>query len=138
MVKDLKPGSNVLIVSHGNTLRAMISLLEQLSPEEAAALSVPRCNPLQYRFNVADGAPSILPFDEPHVDALGYRGQGRWLSSLADINNAAAQEQTSLHTLPSTEEMDVLRDVKWRCGAATVMRPATVDAAQFEECEMVV
>jgi 2,3-bisphosphoglycerate-dependent phosphoglycerate mutase len=50
----LSGGRDVLVVAHGNSLRALCALLDDLSPEELAALNVPNARPLRYDL-VADG-----------------------------------------------------------------------------------
>jgi 2,3-bisphosphoglycerate-dependent phosphoglycerate mutase len=54
IVPDLRAGSLVLVVSHGNTLRALIKHLESVSDEASAALNVPNAVPLRYELD-ADG-----------------------------------------------------------------------------------
>lgn len=44
----LKAGSNVLVVAHGNSLRALIMALESLSPEQILARELPTGVPLTY------------------------------------------------------------------------------------------
>ncbi|GAA4807340.1 2,3-bisphosphoglycerate-dependent phosphoglycerate mutase [Olivibacter ginsenosidimutans] len=44
----LTDGKNILIVAHGNSLRALVMYLEKLSPQEIAALEIPTGIPLKY------------------------------------------------------------------------------------------
>ena len=48
IVPDLRAGSLVLVVSHGNTLRALIKHLESVSDDASAALNVPNAVPVRY------------------------------------------------------------------------------------------
>jgi 2,3-bisphosphoglycerate-dependent phosphoglycerate mutase len=48
IVPDLRAHACVLVVSHGNTLRALVKHLEGVSDEASAALSVPNAVPLRY------------------------------------------------------------------------------------------
>ncbi len=48
IVPGLRPGMTVLMVSHGNTLRALVKHLEEIGDEEIAALNVPNGIPLLY------------------------------------------------------------------------------------------
>ena len=48
---DLRTGACVLIVSHGNTLRALIKHLDRISDEQVAALNVPTGTPLAYELD---------------------------------------------------------------------------------------
>lgn len=56
MVADLRAGRVVLVVAHGNSLRAMIKYLDGTSEEEIAGLNVPTGNPLVY-----DLGPDLRP-----------------------------------------------------------------------------
>ncbi len=48
IVPDLRAGSLVLVVSHGNTLRALVKHLESVSDAASAGLNVPNAVPLPY------------------------------------------------------------------------------------------
>jgi 2,3-bisphosphoglycerate-dependent phosphoglycerate mutase len=48
IVPDLRTGACVLVVSHGNTLRALIKHLDGLSEAQVAGLNVPTGSPLLY------------------------------------------------------------------------------------------
>jgi 2,3-bisphosphoglycerate-dependent phosphoglycerate mutase len=60
IVPDLRAGGCVLVVSHGNTLRALVKHLESISDEEIAELEIPTGIPLVYQLG-----PDLRP------DALG-------------------------------------------------------------------
>lgn len=47
----LKKGENVLVVAHGNSLRALMMYLEKISPKEIAKLEIPCGVPRNYEFN---------------------------------------------------------------------------------------
>jgi 2,3-bisphosphoglycerate-dependent phosphoglycerate mutase len=49
VVPDLRTGACVLIVSHGNTLRALVRHLDAIGDDEIAALDIPNGIPLVYR-----------------------------------------------------------------------------------------
>ncbi len=49
IVPDLRTGACVLVVSHGNTLRALIKHLDEIDDEEITALNIPNGIPLLYR-----------------------------------------------------------------------------------------
>lgn len=46
---DLRAGKNVLVVAHGNSLRAIIMQLEQLTPEQILQVELPTGEPWLYR-----------------------------------------------------------------------------------------
>jgi len=48
---DLKAGKNILIVAHGNSLRALIMHLDNLSKEEVVKLEIPTGEPILYEFD---------------------------------------------------------------------------------------
>ncbi|MDO5513233.1 phosphoglyceromutase [Corynebacterium sp.] len=50
----LKEGKNVLVAAHGNSLRALVKHLDNISDEDIAALNIPTGIPLVYEFD-ADG-----------------------------------------------------------------------------------
>jgi 2,3-bisphosphoglycerate-dependent phosphoglycerate mutase len=45
---ELKAGDNILVVAHGNSLRALIMYLENLSPEEIVKVEIPTGVPILY------------------------------------------------------------------------------------------
>ena len=45
---DIKAGRNVLIAAHGNSLRALVKYLENVSDEEIVELNIPTGIPLVY------------------------------------------------------------------------------------------
>ena len=47
----LREGKNVLIVAHGNSLRALIMLLEDLTPEAIIAIEIPTGVPITYELD---------------------------------------------------------------------------------------
>ena len=51
IVPDLKAGKVVLIAAHGNSLRAMVKHLDQISDEDIAALNIPTAQPLVYELD---------------------------------------------------------------------------------------
>jgi len=50
ILPDLRRGRSVLVVAHGNTIRALVQAIDDLDEEEVAQLEVPPCIPLVYRF----------------------------------------------------------------------------------------
>jgi 2,3-bisphosphoglycerate-dependent phosphoglycerate mutase len=48
IVPDLRFGKTVLIVAHGNSLRALVKYLDQMSEEEIVGLNIPTGIPLRY------------------------------------------------------------------------------------------
>ncbi len=51
IVPRLRAGENVLVVAHGNTMRALVMQLEALSVEAVEALEIPTAQPLVYHFD---------------------------------------------------------------------------------------
>jgi 2,3-bisphosphoglycerate-dependent phosphoglycerate mutase len=49
IVPDLRTGACVLVVSHGNTLRALIKHLDEIDDEQITALNIPNGIPLLYQ-----------------------------------------------------------------------------------------
>jgi 2,3-bisphosphoglycerate-dependent phosphoglycerate mutase len=48
---DLKAGKNVLIAAHGNSLRALVKMLDQVSDEEITGFNIPTGIPLAYELD---------------------------------------------------------------------------------------
>ena len=55
IVAELKAGKNVLVAAHGNSLRALVKYLDEISDADIAALNIPTGIPLQYDFEGGDG-----------------------------------------------------------------------------------
>lgn len=53
IVPLLKEGKNVLIVAHGNSLRALVMHLQGYDPEKIATIEIPTGAPLKYELNEA-------------------------------------------------------------------------------------
>ncbi|MDT0183718.1 phosphoglyceromutase [Microbacterium sp. ARD31] len=51
IVPDLRSGRTVLVAAHGNSLRALVKHLDQISDEDIAALNIPTGMPLVYRLD---------------------------------------------------------------------------------------
>ena len=58
IVPDLKAGKRVLVTAHGNSLRALVKLLDGISDEDIAGLNIPTGIPLYYKLN-ADLTPTV-------------------------------------------------------------------------------
>ncbi len=48
LVPALKAGKNILIVAHGNSLRALMQILEKMTPEQIMEVNMPTGIPLRY------------------------------------------------------------------------------------------
>ena len=81
IVPDLRTGKTVLIVAHGNSLRAMVKHLDRMSDAEIVGLNIPTGIPLRYDLD-ADMRP-LLPggtYLDPEAAAAGaaaVAGQGQ-------------------------------------------------------------
>ncbi|MFC7361764.1 phosphoglyceromutase [Nocardioides astragali] len=51
IVPDLRSGRTVLVAAHGNSLRALVKHLDQISDEDIAGLNIPTGMPLLYRLD---------------------------------------------------------------------------------------
>jgi 2,3-bisphosphoglycerate-dependent phosphoglycerate mutase len=51
IVPDLQSGRTVLVAAHGNSLRALVKHLDQISDEDIAGLNIPTGMPLVYRLD---------------------------------------------------------------------------------------
>ena len=55
VIPDLRAGSNVLVVAHGNSLRALVMHLDRLTREQVLQLEIPTGVPLLYEM-ATDGS----------------------------------------------------------------------------------
>jgi 2,3-bisphosphoglycerate-dependent phosphoglycerate mutase len=51
IIPHLKKGENVLVSAHGNSLRSIVMLLDELSEEEVIKLEIPTGEPICYEYN---------------------------------------------------------------------------------------
>lgn len=77
---DLHRYPCVLVVSHGNTLRALVKHLEGVSDKDSAALTVPNAVPLRYEFSgrslAAGSTRRALGAGRPRPRRRGLAGEG--------------------------------------------------------------
>jgi 2,3-bisphosphoglycerate-dependent phosphoglycerate mutase len=81
IVPDLRSGKTVLIVAHGNSLRALVKHLDQMSDDEIVGLNIPTGIPLRYDLD-AELRPLVAggTYLDPEAAAAGaaaVAGQGR-------------------------------------------------------------
>lgn len=75
LLPALRASSSLLVVAHGNSLRALVAVLEGLSPPAIEALNLPTGQPLVYRFRQGGDVPE---------------GPGRYLDPVTAAKAAAA------------------------------------------------
>jgi 2,3-bisphosphoglycerate-dependent phosphoglycerate mutase len=56
IVPELKAGKDVIISAHGNSLRAIVMKLDNMTEAEVLELNIPHCVPIIYDFNEAGEA----------------------------------------------------------------------------------
>jgi 2,3-bisphosphoglycerate-dependent phosphoglycerate mutase len=59
IIPDLLAGETVLIVAHGNSLRALVKHLDSISDEAIAALNIPTGQPLRYDLDTTTWKPVV-------------------------------------------------------------------------------
>jgi len=74
---EVKAGKKVLIAAHGNTLRALVKHLDDISEEEICELNIPTGVPLVYELD-----DDLRPI--PHPDAIAPL-KGRYLGNLEEV-----------------------------------------------------
>ena len=81
IVPDLRAGGCVLVVSHGNTLRALVKHLESIPDDRIAELELPTGIPLVYQLG-PDLRPDALggQYLDPHAARDDIAGQHVWPS----------------------------------------------------------
>jgi 2,3-bisphosphoglycerate-dependent phosphoglycerate mutase len=55
IAEDLLAGKNVIVAAHGNSLRALVKYLDNISDDDIAGLNIPTGIPLQYDLEEKDG-----------------------------------------------------------------------------------
>ncbi|OBK10673.1 phosphoglyceromutase [Mycobacterium asiaticum] len=80
IVPDLRMGKTVLIAAHGNSLRALVKYLDQMSDDDVVGLNIPTGIPLRYDLNdelrpVESGGTYLDP-DAAEAGAAAVAGQG--------------------------------------------------------------
>lgn len=58
----LKNGENCLVVAHGNSLRAIVMVIERLTPREILEVNIPTAVPLLYEFLPENPDPALSGF----------------------------------------------------------------------------
>jgi 2,3-bisphosphoglycerate-dependent phosphoglycerate mutase len=81
IVPDLRAGRHVLVVAHGNSLRALVKHLDDIGDEDIAGLNIPTGIPLVYRLDddlrpVSRGG-QYLDADAAAASIEAVRNQGR-------------------------------------------------------------
>ena len=81
IVPDLRTGRSVLVVAHGNSLRALVKHLDGISDDAIAALNIPTGIPLLYRLD-RDLRPTVaggeyLDADAASASIEAVKNQGR-------------------------------------------------------------
>ncbi|MFZ2509597.1 MAG: phosphoglyceromutase [Gordonia sp. (in: high G+C Gram-positive bacteria)] len=79
---DLRAGKTVLVAAHGNSLRALVKYLDEISDADIAQLNIPTGNPLVYE--VDDNLRAVSPSADPRNPS------GRYLDPEAAAAGAAA------------------------------------------------
>jgi 2,3-bisphosphoglycerate-dependent phosphoglycerate mutase len=51
VVPELRAGRNVLIAAHGNSLRALVKMLDGVSDDEITGFNIPTGIPIEYRLD---------------------------------------------------------------------------------------
>jgi len=85
---ELRAGKTVLVVAHGNSLRALVKYLDDLPAETIVGLNIPTAVPLVYKLN--HRLKPILVQD--HADGLSgaYLGDAEWVNSkIMGVKNQA-------------------------------------------------
>jgi 2,3-bisphosphoglycerate-dependent phosphoglycerate mutase len=76
IVPDLSAGSRVLVVAHGNSLRALVKHLDGISDEEISELNIPTGIPLLYELNGEFRPTKDIPVAERYLtDAEAVRAK---------------------------------------------------------------
>lgn len=80
IVPELKTGKTVLVAAHGNSLRAIVKHLDQISDEDISGLNIPTGVPLYYELDenlqpVKKGGTYLDPDAEAKIAAVANQGK---------------------------------------------------------------
>ena len=80
IVPELKSGKTVLVAAHGNSLRAIVKHLDQISDEDISGLNIPTGVPLYYELDenlqpVKKGGTYLDPDAEAKIAAVANQGK---------------------------------------------------------------
>lgn len=80
IVPELKTGKTVLVAAHGNSLRAIVKHLDQISDEDISGLNIPTGIPLYYELDenlqpVKKGGTYLDPDAEAKIAAVANQGK---------------------------------------------------------------
>jgi 2,3-bisphosphoglycerate-dependent phosphoglycerate mutase len=82
IVPQLKAGKTVLVAAHGNSIRAIVKFLEDMSEEAIPGLEIPTGTPLVYDLDA-----NLKPI--AHADAVEPMKFGHYLGDIESIKAAA-------------------------------------------------
>ncbi len=79
IVPDLKTGKVVLVTAHGNSLRALVKYLENISDDDISGVNIPTGIPLCYEldddFHILDKGKYLDPDAQAKIDAVANQGK---------------------------------------------------------------
>jgi 2,3-bisphosphoglycerate-dependent phosphoglycerate mutase len=79
IIPDLKAGKVVLITAHGNSLRALVKYLENISDDDISELNIPTGIPLYYEldddFQILGKGKYLDPDAQAKIDAVANQGK---------------------------------------------------------------
>ncbi|MDU5316629.1 MAG: 2,3-bisphosphoglycerate-dependent phosphoglycerate mutase, partial [Varibaculum cambriense] len=80
IVPELKSGKTVMVAAHGNSLRAIVKHLDQISDEDISGLNIPTGVPLYYELDenlqpVKKGGTYLDPDAEAKIAAVANQGK---------------------------------------------------------------
>lgn len=92
ILPELDQGRSVLVVGHGNTLRALVGAVEGLPVSDLAGMEVPQCIPLVYRFERDEVQGTLLPIrpERPSRVNADRVLRGEFLASATALEAAQA------------------------------------------------
>ena len=80
IVPELKSGKTVMVAAHGNSLRAIVKHLDQISDDDISGLNIPTGVPLYYELDenlqpVKKGGTYLDPDAEAKIAAVANQGK---------------------------------------------------------------
>jgi len=110
ILPDLRRGRSVLVVAHGNTIRAIAQAIDGVSDEEVGCLEVPRGIPMVYRFERRANSESLKPSSWWRVGARRNEAKAN-LANLVPVVHSGSASPLSGEYLATREKVAAAQEV---------------------------
>lgn len=124
----LERGENVLVVSHGNTMRALVMLIDSIARDDVRLVDLPTAAPLVYDFKwdaPASSASSTTAVDPDVAECETEPTVVEMSSDAADARVEALPTACCASEDANTDAPDMASDALWQPAATVTLCPLT-------------